>query len=61
MGRKTSIYLNDDDLERIRAAGNPPIPELIRAGLTALENFRAGPPMAAAEATDVTAGPPGDS
>lgn len=41
MGRKTSVYLSDEDLERIRAAGYPPIIELIRAGLSKLEQWPA--------------------
>jgi hypothetical protein len=38
MGRKTSVYLSDDDIERIRRLGSPPLGELIRAGLAVLES-----------------------
>jgi hypothetical protein len=37
MGRRTSIYLTDEDLARLIALGFPPIGEVFRAGLAAAE------------------------
>lgn len=45
MGRRTSIYLTATDMARIRAVGDPPLSELLRAGLAVLE--AAGPGQAA--------------
>jgi hypothetical protein len=37
MGRRTSVYLTGEDLERVRALGFPPLGEVLRAGLAVLE------------------------
>ena len=37
MGKRTSVYLSSDDLERVRSLGDPPLGEVFRAGLDLLE------------------------
>jgi hypothetical protein len=57
MGRRTSIYLTDEDLERVRALGFPPLGEVFRAGLAAAEEA-AGRPAQTANDSHVPNGGP---
>ena len=36
-GKRTSVYLTPDDLDRIKASGSPPLIALIRDGLASRE------------------------
>jgi hypothetical protein len=45
MGKRTGLYLTDADMQRRAALSDPPHGEVYRAGLSALEHERFGPPV----------------